>query len=267
MHNSDDSRPSLTARARTLIAAIIGALALIGGAAAGVVLLLDAGDKTIRAVEEALAHPAQPGKAQAESAGWWPERKGFSYAPCEQPGEICGSSTGPVFNSFVATPSYGDERPFLDARRSDQTQSGAYENILRDVTEGSSTVVLRIYVHNNADPETNATGLGIARGTRVRVGVPNVSATALQATASITADNARPRRVQDTVQLTASRRFRVAYIPGSAWVYSNEGRFRLSDSIVSQTGAQVGTRRPDGIVPGSFRNDLTVQLQLRVSGD
>lgn len=247
---------------------MIGGLVLVGGVYTGVVAVRDAGGGALRAVNRALSEPAaagtQPRRDDDTTGGYWPARKGFSYLPCEQEGEICGSSQGPVFNSFIASPSAGDERVFFDGRRSDRTARGSYANVVTDVTEGSSELVLRIYVNNNADPETNATGVGIARNARVRVGLPTVTGSALQAVAWIEADNARPPAVQDTVQLTATESFRVSYVPGSAVLFSNSGQLRLSDSIVGQDGALIGIEQPDGRLPGGFRNEVVVQLRVRI---
>lgn len=241
---------------------------LLGGVSTGVVAVRDVGGAALRLVNSALPEPASTGpprRNDGTTGGYWPRRKTFSYLPCEkEEGQICGSDEGPVFNSFVATPSYGDERAFFDGRRGDRTARGSYENVVSDVTEGPREVVLRVYVNNNADPETNATGLGIARNTRVRVELPTATASALQAVAWIEAENAKPPAVQDTLQLTASDNFRVSYVPAAAVMFTNEGEVRLSDSIVSRDGALIGLEQPDGRLAGGFRNEVVVQLTVRI---
>lgn len=204
-------------------------------------------------------------------AEWYPNRTPYDYnKPCnpndDDKYDGCGSLEGPVFNSFINTPAYGDERAFLDARRSDQTTgSNRYKNVLPDVTEGSKEVVVRLYVHNNANQSTNASGLGVARNTQVRVMVPTGTNNSLRAVGYITADNAD--MVEDTVDFTATKDFSLSYVPGSAVMYNNRNKdgIKLSDSIVT-TGAKVGSGdKADGVVKGCFEYEIVVELKLKVT--
>jgi uncharacterized repeat protein (TIGR01451 family) len=206
------------------------------------------------------------GAVQAE---FYPNRTPFDYSkPCVADDadiyDRCGSLTGPVFNSFINTPSYGDERAFADARRSDQTAAGSYENVLPDVNKGSKEVVIRTYVHNNANQSTNASGLGVAKGTKVRIDLPEATSNVLRARSYISADNAA--LVEDTVDLTGTQNFRVEYVPGSAKIYNNtafSGGKQLSDSIVT-TGALIGDNALDGEVPGCFEYESTVFITVKI---
>lgn len=203
-------------------------------------------------------------------AEWYPNRPAFDYnKPCNPNDsdkyDRCGSLEGPVFNSFINTPSYGDERAFFDARRSDQTAAGSYENVLSNVTEGSQEVVLRTYVHNNANQSTNASGKGVAKNTKVRILLPSAEGQALRARSYISASNATPQLVEDTVDLTANRKFRVEYIPGSAKIFSNgpvNGQ-TLSDNIVT-TGAPIGHSSLNGDMPGCFEYEAVVQIRVKI---
>lgn len=204
-------------------------------------------------------------------AEFYPNRTPFDYSkPCNSsdndPYDRCGSLTGPVFNSFINTPSYGDERAFLDARRSDQTAAGSFKNVLTNVTDGSKEVVIRMYVHNNANQTTNATN-GIARNTKVRIALPTATSQTLRARGYISADNASPGLVEDTVDMTAGEQFNVEYIPGSATLYNN-GPFKngtaLSDSVVT-TGAPVGYNALDGNMPGCFEFEAVVQIRIKIT--
>lgn len=233
---------------------------------------------------------AVPFAVQAE---FYPDRPTFDYnkstgGDCNDPnnpaaqGGRCGSMNGPVFNSFINTPSYGDERAFVDARRSDQTAAGSYKNVLPDVTKGSKEIVVRMYVHNNANSYTNCLpahlndqgvctqidndAKGIAKNTKVRLALPNVEGNALRAVGYISADNATPGTVEDTVDFTSTENFTVAYKPGSAIIYSNgpvNGQ-HLSDSIVT-TGAPIGYDALNGILPGCFQYESVVQVTLTVT--
>ena len=206
------------------------------------------------------------GAVQAE---FYPDRQPFDYnKPCDPTDadiyDRCGSLTGPVFNSFINTPSYGDERAFADARRTDQTALGSYKNVLPDVTEGASEIVIRTYVHNNASTSTNASGLGIAKDAKVRIALPSATSNVLRARSYISASNAA--LVEDTVDFTAAGNFKLEYIDGSAIMYNN-GPFKdgtpLSDNIVT-TGAAIGYDALNGDLPGCFDYEAVVQIRVKV---
>lgn len=209
--------------------------------------------------------------AKLVTAEFYPNRTPFDYSkPCnpndDNKYDRCGSLTGPVFNSFINTPSYGDERAFVDARRSDQNSGGdLYKNVLPNVTEGSKEVVVRMYVHNNANQSTNASGLGVAKNAKVRVFVPTATSQALRARGYISADNAAT--VEDTVDFTANKAFSVAYVPGSAKLFDNDNfksGVKLADTIVT-TGAQIGSDKLDGTFKGCFEYEAVVELKLKVT--
>jgi uncharacterized repeat protein (TIGR01451 family) len=206
---------------------------------------------------------------EAVQAEFYPNRQPFDYnVPCNPDDDNiydrCGSLTGPVFNSFINTPSYGDERAFADARRSDQTASGSYKNVLPDVNKGSKEVVIRTYVHNNANISTNASGLGVARGTKVRIDLPEATNNVLRARSYISANNAA--LVEDTVDFTGTQNFRVEYVPGSAKMFNNKAftsGVQLSDSIIT-TGALIGDDALDGELPGCFEYEATVFITVKI---
>ncbi len=208
--------------------------------------------------------------AKMAVAEFYPNRTPYDYSkPCnpndDNKYDRCGSLEGPVFNSFINTPSYGDERAFVDARRSDQTTGDVYKNVLPNVTEGSKEIVVRMYVHNNANQSTNESGKGIARNSKVRVFVPTATSQALRARGYISADNAAT--VEDTVDFTANKPFNVAYVPGSAKLYDNDNfksGVKLADTIVT-TGAPIGSDKLDGNMKGCFEYEAVVEVKLKVT--
>lgn len=210
-------------------------------------------------------------------AEFYPNRPTFDYnktsgGDCNDPNNPaaqngrCGSMNGPVFNSFVNTPSYGDERTFLDARRTDQTAPGSSKNVLPDVTKGSKEVIMRMYVHNNANSSTNASGKGVARNTKVRIALPENEGSALRSVGYISADNATPRVVEDTVDLTSTESFRIDYKPGSAIIYNNGplNGSKISDSVVT-TGAPIGYDALNGNLPGCFEYEAVIEITVKVT--
>jgi len=199
-------------------------------------------------------------------AGWTPGRPVFDW---NNPADRVGSLTGPVFNSFINTPYYGDERAFLDASRTDQaTQPNAFKDVLPNVTKGSKEVILRTYIHNNANQSTNdaAHGYkGIATNTKVRITLPTGTETALRARSYITADNATPGEVTDTAELVDSTPFAIQYIPGSAVIYNSahNGGVKLGDGIVG-SGVQIGHENMNGNFPGCFEYQAFVEIRVKI---
>lgn len=179
--------------------------------------------------------------------------------PAAQNGR-CGSMTGPVFNSFVNTPSYGDEREFFDGRRSDMPTNTNHDNI-NNVNEGSKEVVLRMYVHNNANQDTNGT-VGVARDAKVRIALPTATEQVLRARAYISASNAA--MVEDTADLLGTEKFNVSYIPGSAKLLRGTAQYPLSDTIVGD-GAPIGHNAMDGNLPGCFEYAALVEIRVKVN--
>ncbi len=230
--------------------------------------------KRSKIVATSLVLAAIIGLPIATNAGFFPGRPTFDYNkfdannlncndpanPAAQNGR-CGSMTGPVFNSFVNTPSYGDERYFTDGYRTDKGESTTSDTI-KDVTDGSKQVVIRVYVHNNANQDTNST-VGMARNTKVGVELPTNSGSALQAVGAISADNATPREVTDTVYMTAGRAFKVKYVPGSAKLIRGANTYAISDSVVSG-GAPVGHTQMDGNMPGCFEFAAFVEVKVDI---
>lgn len=169
-----------------------------------------------------------------------------------------------MFNSFINTPSYGDERSFADARRSDESIT-SYKNSVPNVTDGSKEVVIRTYVHNNANQNLNTNGSGIAHNTKVRVLIPTATSNGLRARSYISADNAS--QVEDTVDFTSTRNFSLQYVPGSAKLYNN-GVFangvQISDTVVT-TGALIGDDALDGNLPGCFGYASVVEIHVKIT--
>lgn len=203
-------------------------------------------------------------------AGWTPGRTVFDW---NNPDQRKGSMNGPVFNSFVNTPYYGDERAFFDASRTDQaTQPNAFKDVLPGVTEGSKEVILRTYVHNNANQETNASGLGVARDAKVRITLPTGTEKALRARSYITWSNPAPGytgEVTDTAELVDNTDFSISYVPGSARVYNAAhnaaaGGVALPDTIVT-SGANLGYDQMNGLFPGCFEYQAMVEIKVRVN--
>ncbi|MCX6728052.1 MAG: hypothetical protein NTX11_04555 [Candidatus Saccharibacteria bacterium] len=226
--------------------------------------------KKMRAVVAVAGIAAVVAIPLAVMAEYYPVRPVFDYNKAPLNGSTCvaadsaalnrcGSLQGPVLNSFINTPSYGDERAFFDGRRADQTV-GQNADLIGDVTTGSKEVVLRTYVHNNANQNTNNT-IGVAKNAKVRVALPTATAQVLRARSYITADNAAS--VEDTADMSGSQQFSVSYVAGSAKLLRGTASYNLSDNIVT-TGALIGDKTMDGNLPGCFDFAALVEIRVRV---
>lgn len=129
---------------------------------------------------------AGPQTGSSPAVGYSPSQR-RSYS-CSRAG-LCESGVDHVtFNSYINAPNYGDERPFVDVKR--EGSRGPFHDTIR--AKAGDHLRLRIYIDNNADEIS-------ARGTTVSVFVQSNRNTRLVVAASITADNAQPRTVSDTV--------------------------------------------------------------------
>jgi uncharacterized repeat protein (TIGR01451 family) len=188
---------------------------------------------------------------------WGPDRPTYTI---QQPADHV------TFNSITNNPNYGDERTFFDVKPDTNNNQGGFVDKI-NVQDGQ-VLYLRVYVHNNAadnlnDP--NFTGPGVAHNTKVRVYLPTATAKDLRANAYISASNAAPQEVYDTVDFTSTGFFGLEYVPGSAIAYNNAvpAGMQLSDSIVT-SGAPIGYNQPDGNVPGCFQYVNLVTLKVKV---
>lgn len=194
----------------------------------------------------------------AATAGWYPERPIKTYDGPGTPG-----FDHVTFNSFINTPVYGDERAFYLGRQ----PGGPMQDVMQ--VQPGQEVTLESYVHNGADPSLNGPnfdGPGVARNTQVRILIPSGTNTSLRSISYISASNASPGTVADTVDFRSSVPFSLSYVPGSATMINNAhpSGLPINDSIVAG-GTLVGYNQADGNVPGCFQYDMTVRIRVRVN--
>ncbi len=192
-------------------------------------------------------------------SAWYPERPTYTV---ENPAPHV------TFNSITNNPNEGDERAFFEVKDAANTQSNGFAG-KAEVKDGQE-LLLRVYVHNNAADNLNGQnfdGVGVAKNTKVRIHLPTDTAQALRANAYVSADNAQPKEVADTIDLMGQNgsNFKVEYVPGSAIQYTNAvpNGIKLSDSIVT-SGAPIGYKAADGIVPGCFQYTSIVTIKVKV---
>jgi len=153
-----------------------------------------------------LAAAVLIGLPAAVFAGFAPsDRQTFQ---CITP-DNCPGANYVTFNSFTNAPNYGDERAFFDGKDAGVTGPGGYQDSI-GVHDGQE-LVLRVYIHNNANPNAIGFAAATATNTAMQVQLPTSAKTANVAAADISADNANPGTVSDTVDFTGASPFTLAF--------------------------------------------------------
>ncbi|MEK7059727.1 MAG: hypothetical protein AAB971_03155 [Patescibacteria group bacterium] len=146
------------------------------------------------------------GSPLAVYAGYAPS--GRATFQCVTPSN-CPGANYVTFNSFTNAPNYGDERAFFDGKDAGVSASGGYQDGI-SVHDGQR-IVLRTYIHNNANPNAIGEAAATAKNTRMQVLLPTSKKTNNTAASQVTADNSNPGTVSDTVDFTGGNPFTVAF--------------------------------------------------------
>ena len=227
--------------------AVLAVVLLVGGSLVALLVPGSAGSAHRRLTAKTLSMPV----SFAPSS---PKRPTYDYdrydpndnncADPNNPGRFfgrCGATTGHVLDSFIDTPSYGDETHFFDARLNDQA-TNTNTDPLAGVTIGS-TIVLRVYVDNDTLVNPSNPAASETHNTRVRVNLhPTTDVEqllsnkwVLQPEAFISASNAQT--VEDGVNLIGPEPFALEYEAGSARLLRGNTPYPLSNSIADEQGA------------------------------
>ncbi len=176
---------------------------------------------------------------------WSPNVQGFDHV---------------TFNSFTNVGNgIGDERDFFRGLQvgRDSKWSDPVSNVTQD-----AEVEAKIYIHNNADATLNSKpgNPGVAKNVNVRVALPTGIKQAQEATAFISADNAQPGTVYDTLDFTGANKgfFALAYENGTAVLHNQNGTTsKLSDNLVT-TGVNIGDQK------GCFQYVREITFKMKV---
>ena len=150
-----------------------------------------------------------------------------------------------TFNSFTGVGNgIGDERDFM--RGVQVGRDSVWSDPVANVDQGAE-IEAKIYIHNGADASLNTVPdgqggfKGIAKDVKVRVAIPTGAKQSQDATGYISAANASPVEIFDTLTMTGANNgfFELEYVPGSAKLHKNGATSALSDSLVT-TGVTVG---------------------------
>lgn len=186
----------------------------------------------------------------AVTFAWGPDRPTYTMA---QPADHV------TFNSITDNPNYGDEREFVIIR--DLTTGSSYDDVANLVPGHEYQV--QVYVHNNAHPDLNASGKGVAKDTNVRVAVPASVTGSDTVDGFVQASNATPAQVWDTAELKSATKVDLEYVSGSAHLSTNSQQVNLPDSILS-TGVKIGDKDMSGDWRGCLEYAGAVTFKFRV---
>jgi uncharacterized repeat protein (TIGR01451 family) len=165
-----------------------------------------------------------------------------------------------VFNSFVNNPVWGDERDFV--RAAVEQRDDKYKDPLADVKDGDTVNVI-MFVHNNADSALNADGSGVALNTTVKADIPTGVTNAQEIKGYISADNATPQTIFDTVSINGADKFAMEYVPGSVHISGNHINQDLPNADI-RTGFKIGDQL-DGKFKGCFEFVQYVTFKVKIS--
>lgn len=169
----------------------------------------------------------------------------------------CEGADHVTFNSFTNNSVVGDERPFF---------SGSLNNANvqdRIQVKDGDVITLRAYVHNNADPNKIGQAAAVAKNVKIKVSIPTVSQKDQNLVSFISAANATPGTVNDTMSLYGNDAFTVQYVAGSAvFDHKADGVNMISEKL---NDTIVGNGTYLGDMHGCFQYSGYVTLKVKVS--
>lgn len=189
-------------------------------------------------------------------AGFFPaDRQTYT---CTTPTQ-CDGADHVQFNSFTNNPVVGDERPFFAG-----SLNGANVQDRIKVKDGDE-IVLRAYVHNNADPNKIGANAALAKNVKIKVLIPTAKQTDQNLVAFISASNASPAMINDTMSLYGDKAFNLQYVAGSAKFDHKADGINLISEKLNDTVVADGTYLGD--MHGCFAYSGYVTLRVKVVMD
>ena len=182
-----------------------------------------------------------------------------------------------VFNSIIDNSAVGDDRNFVRIGEANSTEP--YSDELQ--VEPGKEYEVYIYFRNDADPETNSTGYGVATDTRVSTGYPvELKAGEKGMISGIVSwsyvtpenpDNPSDGKVWDEAYITSEDDVSIKIKAASAIIHNGgevDGEI-LSTSLFSEKGTPIGYNKLEGTIPGGadYSGYITYTLVVGKKGD
>jgi len=200
--------------------------------------------------------PAHMERAEMSEGIWGPSRILYRCMPdgkCIAPDHV-------VFDSIANDPVVGNEAYFMGAK-----VLGSPKSMQSEVNvKVGDTVLVRALIENDAAINVAHSQSLVAHDTRFNLSIPTSSSSELPLIGHISAPNAAPQRIHDTIFLRSKKRFAIEYGWRSA-ILSNRvhKELPLSDDIIGE-GALVGSGNPDGTFPPGLSNNAAVLLLVHI---
>jgi hypothetical protein len=179
---------------------------------------------------------------------WGPWRPGIDWNDPKQQVSL----TAPVLNAFVNTPTYGDERQFVTARK--VGSRGSFATVVK--AQVGHEYEIRSYIHNGADPSVGASGT--ATGVSLYFGRPVKLEKKLELTGYLSAGNVSGVSIDSSVVFEHQSPIGVSYVYGSTrLIYPNSRRVVLRDGVFGRDVFLPGNQLAAGI-------DKAIYITFRV---
>jgi len=187
---------------------------------------------------------------------WGPSRILYRCMPSGK----CIAPDHVVLDSIANDPVVGNEAYFMGAK-----VLGSPESMQSEVNvKVGDTVLVRALIENDAAMNVAHSQLLVARDTRFNLSIPTNSSSDLPLIGHISATNAVPQRIYDTIFLRSQKRFAIEYDWRSAVLCNRAHKgLPVSDDILGE-GALVGAGSPDGTFPPGLYNNAAVFLQVHI---
>lgn len=200
--------------------------------------------------------PAPVEQAVMSEGIWGPPRPLFRCRPSGQ----CIAPDHVVFDSIANDPRVGNEAYFMEAK----VLGSPYSMQSKVSVKVGDTVLVRANIENDAAMNVVHNQSLAAHDTRFNISLPTNSSSELPLIGHISATNAAPRRIYDTIFLHSKERFAIEYGWRSAVLANHMHKgLPLSDNIVGE-GALIGSSSPNGIFPPGLFNNAAVFFLVHI---
>lgn len=166
-----------------------------------------------------------------------------------------------VYNSFINMEGKGDERDFLEGVQ--VGRDATWTDPINNVEAGE--IEVKLYMHNNAASNLNASGVGIATKVNARVELPGGQTQTKELKGFISAENANPVEITDTLSITGSNGgvFELEPIIGTGKLMENGNVIGTVDvaELLSERGVNLANQNGCS----EFMREITFRVKSKVA--
>jgi uncharacterized repeat protein (TIGR01451 family) len=149
-------------------------------------------------------------------------------------------------------------------------RDSTWNTSVQNVTQ-SAEVEAKIYIHNNADtslntvPDGHGGFVGVAQNVTAQVSIPSTIQQTQDVTATISASNAQPQSIFDTMDVTGANggSFGLQYENGTAQLHEQDGS--VTNLTAAQESALTGSGLNLGSQAGCFQHVQEITFKMKVN--